>query len=346
MTRTISRRSLYEAVWSEPVYKVAERFGITAYALAKKCRNQDIPVPERGYWKRMSCGGVTSIPSLPFKEDGDRIRIGFKQPIAGIGEPPCLTYDGKDLFVKTDHSLAASDVGNELGSNAARSLNQRLVELRNCGATTLTISASSLINVSITTGNISRVVALADELILLLKGAGYELQRSSGGLAISVGNVLVPIAITELVQPKTDVHEPAPDNLVLIIGEGKTGPGVRQRFADSPSQRVEDLLPLVIGSVAALGACAERRRRRAKIKPEIERGVVLVQKEIDRMSTLIRRFENASDRANVEKDIEEMIEWALEGVARRMLTCAEATTVEGRSESLSPDAVMRSARRA
>lgn len=345
MIETISRRSLYDAVWSEPVYKVAKRFGITAHALSKKCRNHDIPVPERGYWRRMSCGGVTTIPPLPFREHGDRIRIGFKQPISGSGAASRVMDSERESLMAASRSSDKSRDGDELVSTVARSLNQRLVELQNCGGEILTVSVSALVSVSITSGNISRVVALVDELILLLEGAGYELQRSNEGLAISVGDELVPIAISELVQSKGELHELTPGDLVLIMGDGKTGPGVRQRFADSAMQRVEDLLPLVIGSLAAFGACAERRRRKAKIRPEIQRGVVLVQQEINRMSTLINRFENAADRPNVEREVEELIDWALEAVARRALRRAEAAVERG-PKVRAPEALMRRERRA
>lgn len=35
----LTRQELYDLVWSEPVYKVAERYAISGVALAKKCRN-------------------------------------------------------------------------------------------------------------------------------------------------------------------------------------------------------------------------------------------------------------------------------------------------------------------
>ena len=46
---TVSRESLYEQVWSEPVLKVATRYQISGTALAKICRKMQVPVPPPGY---------------------------------------------------------------------------------------------------------------------------------------------------------------------------------------------------------------------------------------------------------------------------------------------------------
>jgi hypothetical protein len=62
----LTRQELYDRVWSEPVYKVAERYGISGVALAKKCRNFGIPLPERGYWNRLQAGKkVRKTPLKP-----------------------------------------------------------------------------------------------------------------------------------------------------------------------------------------------------------------------------------------------------------------------------------------
>ena len=62
----LTRQELYDLVWSEPVYKVAERYAISGVALAKKCRKAAIPLPERGYWNRLQAGKrVRKTPLKP-----------------------------------------------------------------------------------------------------------------------------------------------------------------------------------------------------------------------------------------------------------------------------------------
>src|SRR5438067_514476 len=52
----VSREDLYKIVWSEPMIKLASRFGVSDVAVAKACRKHKIPLPGRGYWARIAVG--------------------------------------------------------------------------------------------------------------------------------------------------------------------------------------------------------------------------------------------------------------------------------------------------
>jgi hypothetical protein len=74
----ISRRDLYELVWSEPTTTLAERFGISDVGLAKVCRRSDIPAPPRGYWAKIAAGDSLSRPELPERADLGSRAITFR----------------------------------------------------------------------------------------------------------------------------------------------------------------------------------------------------------------------------------------------------------------------------
>jgi hypothetical protein len=60
------RWRVYSAVWSEPLAKVARRFGMSAVDLLRACRELEIPTPPRGYWTRKMAGEpVPRRPRLP-----------------------------------------------------------------------------------------------------------------------------------------------------------------------------------------------------------------------------------------------------------------------------------------
>jgi len=40
----LSRQQLYEEVWSEPMYKLAVRYGLSDVGLAKICNRHHVPV--------------------------------------------------------------------------------------------------------------------------------------------------------------------------------------------------------------------------------------------------------------------------------------------------------------
>lgn len=53
---TLTREPLYELVWTEPIQRLAVRFGLSDVGLAKNCRGMYIPLPPRGYWARLNAG--------------------------------------------------------------------------------------------------------------------------------------------------------------------------------------------------------------------------------------------------------------------------------------------------
>jgi hypothetical protein len=65
MTITVTRRQLYDLVWSEPILRLATRYGISNVGLAKICRKYDIPRPPRGYWAKKEFGKAPPQIKLP-----------------------------------------------------------------------------------------------------------------------------------------------------------------------------------------------------------------------------------------------------------------------------------------
>lgn len=62
---TVSREALYAQVWSTPLLKLAESYGVSNVALAKVCRKLNVPVPGRGYWAKVAAGHPVEQRPLP-----------------------------------------------------------------------------------------------------------------------------------------------------------------------------------------------------------------------------------------------------------------------------------------
>jgi hypothetical protein len=69
-TVQLTREELYEQVWSTPMQRLAERYGVSDVALAKTCRKHIIPVPTRGYWRCKETGREPARPLLPRPRPG------------------------------------------------------------------------------------------------------------------------------------------------------------------------------------------------------------------------------------------------------------------------------------
>jgi len=82
MAKRLSRKQLYELVWSEPMKILAPRFGISDVALKKACARAEIPTPGLGHWAKKAARKSTSQVALAERPPGmdDEVLVG-----AGVG---------------------------------------------------------------------------------------------------------------------------------------------------------------------------------------------------------------------------------------------------------------------
>ena len=67
----VTREALYELVWSEPMLRIAARFGVSSSYMARVCTLLNVPRPERGYWAKLAVGKAPKQPALPEPRPGD-----------------------------------------------------------------------------------------------------------------------------------------------------------------------------------------------------------------------------------------------------------------------------------
>jgi hypothetical protein len=88
----LTRKELFDLVWTTPMSKLAARFGVSDVALAKTCAKYDIPRPGRGYWQQLAAGIKGKRPRLPSSKDSEPIVLA-RMPLANIeavGEEPIV----------------------------------------------------------------------------------------------------------------------------------------------------------------------------------------------------------------------------------------------------------------
>lgn len=76
----VDRAELFERVWSQPVARLAEEWGLSGPGLKKVCRRLQVPVPPRGYWARLKAGQRARRPHLPSLAAGAAPEIILRTP--------------------------------------------------------------------------------------------------------------------------------------------------------------------------------------------------------------------------------------------------------------------------
>jgi hypothetical protein len=71
MTEIIfERASLYDEVWTTPLTRLCEKYGLSDNGLRKVCKALNIPLPNGGHWAKVAAGH--KVPRIPLPSDADR----------------------------------------------------------------------------------------------------------------------------------------------------------------------------------------------------------------------------------------------------------------------------------
>jgi hypothetical protein len=76
MIETITRKQLYDLIWSKPLTKVQLELGLTYAQIKSICNEKQIPIPGSGFWIKKEYGKpLTILPLFEYSDIEDEIRL-------------------------------------------------------------------------------------------------------------------------------------------------------------------------------------------------------------------------------------------------------------------------------
>ena len=207
---TLSRKELYDLIWTEPLIKIAARYKISDNGLRKICTRMNIPVPKVGHWQKPIFGKKIQQPSLPANYSGDNEvilteRTETEKDAAGETSPhKALQYEIENTlkdYLEVPEKLTKP---NKLVIAARESVNNNkwhhLNGIISCLRGELDIRAEK--------SNIPRALRFMDVLIKLLRARGHDVIVDDSSTYALVKNQKFDISLRE----KTK-RVPGPDSL-------------------------------------------------------------------------------------------------------------------------------------
>jgi hypothetical protein len=82
----LTKRELYDLVWSKPMRDLAAELGISDVGLAKVCDRHRVPKPERGHWNKIQAGQKTKKAVFVESDDAWLNRIEIRGALPQIPE--------------------------------------------------------------------------------------------------------------------------------------------------------------------------------------------------------------------------------------------------------------------
>lgn len=193
---TLSRRQLYDLVWSKPMRDAATEVGISDVGLKKVCVRHRVPVPPQGYWNKIHAG--QKPPKVLFREVNDphlnRVRIegatyspptevkrALEEANAREGAPE------KKIDVPiTPPSLPAA-------IRLAAALKKSKPDERGL----VFLADPKLFHVQVTAGNVDRAVSIVEALLTAAANRGFAVTTGAEHLTFVVDNEAMVLALKE-----------------------------------------------------------------------------------------------------------------------------------------------------
>lgn len=272
---TISRKELYEKVWSIPVVQLAKEYNLSDNGLRKICKNFDIPLPPVGYWQKKLFDKKVKKTPLPKKNEDQEINIRVdesKQFVPQVNTIKNVVTEkirsNKKLLLKVSDRLSSPD---EVTVKTKLDIEKKKVGDFYEQVKGTVRTSSGLPSIVVTPKNIPRSLRILDNLIKNFKIMGYEIILSNQGLKIEAYEDSTSIYIREKSTAKFTPNKDGWNDRELIPNGKlalKIGRYGNFEFTDTESRLIEDQIEKILIKVEVGFQETVERRRKRKIEEE------------------------------------------------------------------------------
>jgi hypothetical protein len=191
--RTLTRRELYDLVWTTPMSKLAQDLGISDVGLKKVCNRRRAPTPGRGYWAQLEASEDPKKVLFTEISDAALNRIKIRPGLVDLPEPVRQVIEVQ----KAERKLAATRLQPaqkpastyEPITDAHPAVRLTVQALRRCKPSDASASAfgDRLCGVAVGRESVERAAYVLDRLARTLEAQGTRLVPTGQAMEVAVG---------------------------------------------------------------------------------------------------------------------------------------------------------------
>lgn len=220
----LTRKELYDLVWSTSMVQLAKGYGLSDVALRKKCVRAEIPTPALGYWAKVAAKQRVKKTPLPKAKKGTPETIEIPLPRAATPEPA----EAPPAVEVPDNLRSKHEVVQYISEEFKNATTEKYGRLE----------TSSRFVVS--NGQVTRILKLTQALVTALetRGAVIEMDTSSTWhraphLFITIGEARLTLSAEELLSKAA--YKPTARELE---NERKYNYPIRKKWTKEPNGRL------------------------------------------------------------------------------------------------------------
>lgn len=169
----LTRKELYERVWSQPMRTLAKEFGLSDVGLKKTCKRYDIPTPGVGYWAKVEHGKPVQREKLPPTKRGEVDTIVIKPE--ALLHPWQVSSDANPDWVHREslpENQVRPDFSGELLHPLVRDTTRRLNKLT---GNAWLVPPHGCLNLRVSREQLPRAAAILDALLRACETRGWQI---------------------------------------------------------------------------------------------------------------------------------------------------------------------------
>ncbi|MEJ8802122.1 hypothetical protein [Pontibacter sp. H249] len=219
----ISRKELYQQVWSEPMTTLARKYSVSDFELRKLCKKWQVPTPRQGYWQSFRAGKQVPIPTLPDldseEQEIDLATLTEPKAAAPLSPLELLQLEIERSLQKVLQVPAKLTNPDKLIAATKANIEQRNVTYR---FTELLTTSYGFLDMKISRQSLNRAFRLMDTLIKALRARGHSVMISGSQACIHIRQEKYEVAIREKlkrsdeIRPKSYSYDYTPTGILFL----------------------------------------------------------------------------------------------------------------------------------
>lgn len=196
---TLSRKELYDLVWSVPLLTLSRKYAISDVGLRKICIKMEIPLPKAGHWQKLHFGKKTNKPKLSTSYTGEQdvtLSLRTEEMKKNLATPSPSKILQQKIETEMKSGLTVPDKlsnPDNLIVAARESLNRKDRYEHNG----LVSCERNRLEIRFAKGNILRALRFMDTLIKALKTRGHEILIENDSTNILINTQKLKVSLRE-----------------------------------------------------------------------------------------------------------------------------------------------------
>jgi len=336
----LTRKELYDLVWSEPLAVIAKKFGTTDYGLRKICKEFIIPLPKSGHWMKIQFGkpviiekfvenfeGPTdvSLSKIPSEENSITIAI-ESSPLQLLTKE--IENDRNVSLVVPERLLKPDKL--------IESAKKALAESYGYSSHGNRLHAWDQLKILVTKENIGRALRFMDTFIKAIRARGHDIKISNRDTFVIICEEEIKISCKE--KAKRVIISNSPYNNTELRSTGILSfniDGFYTKEWKDGKLKLEEQLSVILAKLELEGKRLKNEReerhryweeedRKRKIVENIQKGK---EKQLEEFKSLIKNSqkyrdvlmireyimaieEKAKNSGNLTEELKNWIQWA------------------------------------